>query len=184
MIVGLGNPGKEYQTTKHNIGFMMIDYLAHKYGVDFTHSKLDGDIAMVILNKEKILLLKPQLYINLSGDVIYKFMNYYKLKSEDILIIHDDLDMSFGKTRIVYNSSSGGHNGIKNIESVLGIRTYTRLKIGISRCKDIDEKNYVLSKLSNNEQTIIENVCSKIDNIVEDFLLLSREQLMNKYNKA
>lgn len=182
LIVGLGNPGKEYEKTRHNMGFMVLDNYAKEKKLDFLKSKFGGMYTEFNINGEKIILLKPQQYINLSGEVIKKYVDFYKIEIEDILIISDDLDMPFGKIKIKYKGSSGGHNGLKNIEQHLGTNEYRRIKIGISNNKNIDTKDYVLSKLSleDNEKMIC--VQKTLNNILNDYFKISFDNLMNKYN--
>ena len=182
LIVGLGNPGKEYINTKHNMGFIAIDEIAKSKNIDINKSKFNGLYNEFIYNGEKIILLKPQMYINLSGDVIKKYIDFYKIDIDDLLIISDDLDMDIGKIKIKYKGSSGGHNGLKNIENNLKTREYKRIKIGISNNKNIDTKNYVLSKFSNEERKIIDNTISLFPKIFDDYMNLSFDNLMNKYN--
>ena len=148
LIVGLGNKGKEYNNTRHNIGFKYIDELAKKYNVSISKKKLDGMYAEININGEKVILLKPQLYMNL------------KLKT---------------------NSSSGGHNGIKNIEEQLNTNAIKRLKIGISNTKE-DTIEYVLGKFSKQEQEVIDNLSDTVVSILEEFPTVDFERLMNKYN--
>ena len=115
LIVGLGNPGREYNKTRHNIGFMCIDKIAEYFKVDFDSNKFTGSYTQFNHNGEKIILLKPGKYMNLSGEVIRDFVNFFKINIEDILIICDDLDTKVGTYRLRYKGSSGGHNGLKNI---------------------------------------------------------------------
>ena len=155
LIVGLGNPGREYENTRHNIGFMFIDEYAKQKGVEINKKKFNGLYIDFINNGEKTILLKPQTYMNLSGESVRGFVEFFKIKIEDILIISDDLDMPIGKLKLRPTGSSGGHNGLKNIELHLNTQNYKRLKIGISHNKDIDTKDYVLGNLSKeNKDTI------------------------------
>lgn len=182
LIVGLGNPGKEYENTKHNMGFRAIDEIARHNNVEINKNKFNGLYAEINNKGEKIILLKPQMYINLSGDVIKKYVDFYKIDIEDILIICDDLDTSIGKIKIKYKGSSGGHNGLKNIEANLKTTEYKRIKIGISNNKDIDTKNYVLTKFNTDEQKIIDEIISKFSDIYDDYISISFDNLMSKYN--
>lgn len=182
LIVGLGNPGKEYNSTRHNVGFMCIDEVAKHFNVSFDSNKFSGLYTEFKYNDEKIILLKPQKYMNLSGEVVRDFVNFYKINIEDILIISDDLDTEIGTFRLRYKGSSGGHNGLKNIELNLYTQNYKRLKIGISNNKDIDTKDYVLGKLSKFELDLISSIIKKIPIIIEDYLKIDFEQLMSKYN--
>lgn len=182
LIVGLGNPGKEYDKTRHNIGFMCIDKIAEYFKVDFDSKKFTGSYTQFNHNGEKIILLKPGKYMNLSGEVIRDFVNFFKINIEDILIICDDLDTNVGTYRLRYKGSSGGHNGLKNIELHLSTKDYKRIKIGISNNKNIDTKDYVLGKFSKEEMDLINPIMDKMSNIVEDYLNLPFDNLMNKYN--
>ncbi len=177
LIIGLGNPGREYATTRHNIGFMAIDKLCSSF-----KNKFNGLYGEVIINGEKIILLKPLSYMNLSGEVIRKYVDYYNIDIDDILVICDDLDMDVGKIRLRSKGSSGGHNGLKNIILHLGTDNFKRLKIGISNKKDIDTKDYVLGKFNRDDKKIIDKSLDKINDIINDFITLSFEQLMSKYN--
>ena len=183
LIVGLGNPGKEYKNTRHNIGFMVIDSYLNLHNCQLQKEKFNGLYTELHINNEKIIFLEPQKYMNLSGEVVKKFVDFYKINVEDILIIQDDLDQELGKIKLKKNSSSGGHNGIKNIEMHLGTKNYKRLKIGISNDKTIDTKNYVLNKFSIQEKDIIDKSISTCMNIIDDYIVLDFDHLMNKYNK-
>lgn len=182
LVVGLGNPGKEYEKTRHNMGFMAIDKYATSKGLFFDKEKFGGIYTYFLYNNEKIMLLKPQKYINLSGDVIKKYMDYFKIDIDNLLVISDDLDMNMGKIKIKYKGSSGGHNGLKNIEANLNTRNYKRIKIGISNNKQMDTKDYVLGKLDQESNQIIQNTIEKFPQILDDYLSMSFDNLMNKYN--
>lgn len=182
LIVGLGNPGMEYNKTRHNVGFMCIDEIANYFNVQFDSNKFNGLFTQFNYNGDKIILLKPQKYMNLSGEVIKKFVDFYKINVSDILIICDDLDTCIGTYRLRYKGSSGGHNGLKNIELNLSTSEYKRIKIGISNNKNIDTKDYVLGKFNNDELELLNPIIKKMPNIIEDYLNMTFENLMNKYN--
>lgn len=182
LIVGLGNPGKEYENTRHNIGFQTIDKFVQKLGISITKSKYNGLYVETLIDGEKVILLKPQSYINLSGEVIRKFVDFYKISISDILIIHDDLDLAVGTYKIKQKGSSGGHNGLKNIELHLGTQEYKRIKIGISNNKMMDTKNYVLGRLSQEEKKLLEEVEDTVLIILNDYFKVSFSELMSKYN--
>lgn len=182
MIVGLGNPGKEYELTRHNIGFMIIDEYAKKYHVSSFKTKYNGLFAKIYRNGEYYILLKPLSFMNLSGTVISKFASFYKIKPQDILVIHDDLDLPVGKIRIKSKGSSGGHNGIKSIIEYLNTEEFPRFKIGINKNKNIDTKDYVLGKFSKEELNIINKIYDYSTDIIDDFLDLNIEKLKSKYN--
>ena len=137
LIVGLGNPGKEYENTRHNIGFNVIDLYLKKNNLNLDKEKFNGKYLKTNINNEEVIFLEPQTYMNLSGDSVLKIMNFYKINIEDILIIQDDLDLDLGKIKLKEKSSSGGHNGIKDIEQKLGSNSFKRLKIGISNSNQI-----------------------------------------------
>ena len=183
LVVGLGNPGREYLLTRHNVGFSLIDSIAKSKGVSFEKQKFNAMYAEFFVNEEKIILVKPLSFMNLSGSVVKKYKDFYKLRLEDILIIQDDLDMKFGRTKVVFDSSSGGHNGIKDIERCLSSKKYFRLKIGISNNRLIETKDYVLGKFGVDEQKKLEDIYCFLTDIVDDFWVLPFEKLMNKYNR-
>lgn len=182
LVVGLGNPGKEYENTRHNVGFDVIDTYLKSKNIDIKKEKYNGLYTETNINFEKVIFLKPQKYMNLSGEVVRKYIDFFKIKPEDILVIHDDLDQTLGKVKLKQNSSSGGHNGIKNIELHLGTKNYKRLKIGISNDKTIDTKNYVLGKISKEERKILDKSIEKCINIIDDYFNMDFMDLMNKYN--
>ena len=182
LIVGLGNPGREYENTRHNVGFMTIDNYANNNNITIDKQKFDGLFVKTNIKGIDIILLKPLKYMNLSGEVVKKFVDFYKINVEDILIINDDLDMQLGKIKLKSKGSSGGHNGLKNIENHLNTQEYKRLKIGISNNKNIDTKDYVLSKFNIEDLKIIQTTINNTINILNDFLELPFDTLMSKYN--
>lgn len=182
IVFGLGNPGKNYVNTRHNLGYQLLDYICNKKNSSFLRNKFDANVCELNINNEKVLLVKPLSYMNLSGEVVSKFVSYYKVDLDDILVIHDDLDLDFGRIKFVYNSSSGGHNGIKDIERCLGSKKYLRLKIGISNNKDIDTKDYVLGKFTEEELNNLLSIDKNLVNVIDDFCIMSRNELMCKYN--
>lgn len=181
LVVGLGNPGKEYENTRHNIGFMMIDEIVRTYNL-IGKEKMNGLYYELNVKGEKVYLLKPLSYMNLSGEVVRKYVDYFKINIEDILIINDDLDLPIGTHKLREKGSSGGHNGLKNIEQHLNTNNYKRLKIGISNNKNIDTKDYVLGRFSKEDMNELNNFIKLAPNVLEDFITLSFTNLMNKYN--
>ena len=182
LVVGLGNPGKEYENTRHNVGFMVIDKYTGKNGISVDKEKFSGLYGEAIINNEKVYFLKPTTYMNLSGDAIRKIADFYKIDVSDILIIHDDLDLPLGTYKIKPKGSSGGHNGLKSIESNLSTQEYKRIKIGISNDKSLDTKDYVLGKFSKEDKEQLDRVIDKVVNILEDYFKMDFDQLMSKYN--
>lgn len=206
LIVGLGNPGKSYENTRHNIGFMIIDnYLNNNawlnnetttitpstikeritnYHQSLTwQTKFNAKYTTITIEEEKVLFLKPQTYMNLSGTSIRSFIDYFKINLQDILVIHDDLDLPCGTYRIKINSSDGGHNGVKSIISSLGTNAFARLKIGISKSDTKNTKDYVLERFNNDELKILENNSNIYNQIINDFLKKDITKLMNDYNR-
>lgn len=180
LIVGLGNPTEEYNYTRHNIGFMFLDYItgSEKYSVNKKNNSLEY---ITTLNGEKVIFIKPLTFMNLSGEAVYKYINFYKLKPEDVLVIQDDLDLDVGRYKLLFNHGDGGHNGIKNIITNINSREFLRLKIGISKAKK-DTKDYVLGKFTKSELEKIKSTFAELDNFIEDYLSMSRDLLIGKYN--
>lgn len=183
LIVGLGNPGREYENTRHNIGFMMIDSYVQKKNLGSFRERDRGLYLKTKLFNEDIIFLKPLSYMNLSGEVVKKYVQFYKVDTKDILIISDDLDLDIGNFKLKPSGSSGGHNGLKNIELHLKTNQYKRLKIGISNRKDLDTKDYVLGNLSKEEQKTIKELAITVENIIDDYFQIDFSTLMNKYNR-
>ncbi len=182
LIVGLGNPGVEYENTRHNVGFMVIDNFCSKNNLLCNNNKFNGLYVQTTINNEKIIFLKPQKYMNLSGEVVRDFVNYFKIDINHIFIINDDLDITLGKYKLKSSGSCGGHNGLRNIELNLGTNKYKRLKIGISNDKNRDTKDYVLGKFTKEENEILKQIVEKTENIIKDFLMINFDLLMTKYN--
>lgn len=182
LVVGLGNPGKEYESTRHNMGFMVLDEIARRLEITKWKERDNALYFDTHLDFCRVIFIKPQNFINLSGDVMIKFVKYLDIKTEDILIISDDLDLPVGSIKLKEKGSSGGHNGLKNIENQLGTGEYKRIKIGISNDKDMDTKDYVLGKLSQNEKKILKPVIEKAADAALESIRTPFEQLMSKYN--
>lgn len=184
LVVGLGNPGKEYENTRHNIGYELADMFSDKYGCKFrTEKKFEADIFDVNINGEKVIVAKPLTYMNLSGDAVKKIVDFYNIDSHDILIMHDDLDMVLGKIKVVNNSSSGGHNGLKSITKAIQTRDYVRFKIGIyGKDRTIDAIDCVLGKFNKEQREILNDVYAKIGNLLEDFVRYDIVRLKQIYN--
>ena len=184
LIVGLGNPGKEYENTRHNIGFIMLDKYINDKGIDANwKNKNNGLYIQTSIGGEKIIFLKPQSYMNLSGGVVRNFVNFFKIDLDDILVISDDLDLNVGNFKLKDRGSSGGHNGLKDIEKNLGSQNYKRLKIGISNDKNRDTKDYVLGKFSKEDISVYDELFKEIKEVINDYLKIDFSSLMNKYNR-
>lgn len=181
LILGIGNPGMQYQYTKHNVGFDVIDCITQKLRL-FPKIKFNGIYYEYNNNGEKIIFLKPQNYVNLSGEVLIKFVNFFKINVDDILIISDDLDQEIGSIKLKSKGSSGGHNGLKSIEKVLKTKEYKRIKIGISNNKFISTADYVLSKFSNEDRNIINESIYLARDIALEWINTDFNKLQSKYN--
>lgn len=183
LIVGLGNPEKKYDNTRHNIGFKFIDLFLEKHGIPLTDykSKFKSHIYDLEFNKERVILIKPQTYMNLSGEAVRLVANFYKIPTENILIICDDLSLPLAKIRLRQKGSSAGHNGLKDIEKHLGTQEYKRLKIGIGHDFD-NQVDFVLGKFSKSENDALNAIQDKVMDIMESFPFESFEELMSDYN--
>lgn len=178
LIVGLGNPGKEYINTRHNVGFSVIDaYLTEQNW----KKKFNSLYCEKVIKGEKVIFVKPTTFMNLSGEAVRDFVKYYKINIDDILVIHDDMDLELGTYKLKKNSGSGGHNGIKSIISVIG-DSFSRLKIGVSHNRLMDTKDYVLGKFSLNEQEKIKSLQKDFNSIIDSFIVMGIEKTMNVYN--
>ena len=145
-------------------------------------TKFDGLYLQTTIKDNKVLFLKPQTFMNLSGISVRKIMDYFKIDIDDLLVVSDDLDLNIGNFKLRLSGSSGGHNGLKDIEQQLSSNNFKRLKIGISNNKNIDTKDYVLGKISQEEKDILEELFKKLNNVVDDYFDISFSELMNKYN--
>lgn len=183
MIAGLGNPGKKYACTRHNVGFMTISELAEKHNIRSSY-KFDGLMGDFFLRGEKVILFQPLKYMNNSGKPIKKLMEYFDIKTENLLVIHDDLDLDLGKLRFKQSGSSGGHNGLKSIINNLESKKFKRLKIGIGRpaVEYISVPDYVLTKFESDEKEILNQVLTKAVSALELMLKENIQQAMNNYN--
>lgn len=182
LIVGLGNPGKEYVNTRHNAGFHAIDEVAKCLNVEIKEKQHRALIAKTTFLNEKVILCKPQTYMNLSGESIRLILDFYKIAISDVLIIYDDISLDLGMLRIRQKGSAGGHNGIKSIIAHLKTNEFARIKIGVGEnSKTQDLKNYVLSKFSKSENEILSKVYSDTFEIVKLFFT-DLNKAMNIYN--
>jgi len=180
LIVGLGNPDKDYSLTRHNVGFVVLD---NYIGDIKWQSKFESLYTQTTVGGEKILLIKPQTYMNNSGISVRKFIDYFNVEIEDILIIQDDLDIAIGKYKIKRDSSSGGHNGIKSIINHLNTDSFLRLKVGISHSENGNTVDHVLGKITKREMEELIVLQNTFNEIIESFINNGIEKTMNIYNK-
>ena len=184
IIAGLGNPTKEYDNTRHNIGFSAIDMLADKYGISVSDVKHKALLGKGVINGNKVVLVKPLTYMNLSGEAIRAVVDYYKVDEEtELIVIYDDISLDVGQLRIRKKGSAGGHNGIKNIILHLGHDTFQRIKIGVGeKPKGYDLADYVLGHFSAEELAIMKESMVAVDGAVNLMLEGKVDQAMNDYN--
>ena len=183
IIAGLGNPGKKYENTRHNMGFLAVDLLAEKYGIRIDKIKFKALVGEGRIAGQKVLLVKPQTYMNLSGESVREIADFYKIEPENIIIIYDDISLDVGQLRIRKKGSAGGHNGIKNIIAHLGTQEFPRIKVGIgNKPEGWDLADYVLSKYSKAEQEALEEAADGVIGAVKLMLMDDIEAAMNRYN--
>lgn len=183
VVIGLGNPGKKYEKTRHNIGFIAVDNLRKKMNISDEREKFQALVSEKNIDGEKVIFLKPQTFMNLSGNSVIEIVNFYKLDpKKDIIVIYDDMDLSFGDIRIREKGSSGGHNGIKSIISHIG-EEFIRIKCGIG-AKEKDAIEHVLGEFNQTEQKDLDEILEKINNCVIEMLSVQNlDRIMQKYNK-
>ena len=182
LIVGLGNPGEKYKNTRHNAGYNFLESYAKANNLEINKKKYNGLYATFQKNNQTIMLLKPEKYMNLSGEVIRLYIEFFKINKDDILIIHDDIDTPLGKIKFKRKGSSGGHNGLKNIEQNLETQEYKRLKIGLSKNSEDNLIDYVIKPMPKKEIEILNQINQNAKEIIDDYLTMDFEKLMNKYN--
>lgn len=183
LIVGLGNPGKEYERTRHNAGFMAIDKLAEMIDVRFTQKQFNAAIGTAVVKGEKVILMKPETYMNNSGEAVLAAVRYYKIDTQDVLVLHDDLDLPVGKIRIRYQGSSGGQKGLKNIIDLLKTQDIKRIRIGIGKDPIIPVIDYVLGKIPKEQEEVFDDSLERAAKAARASLVLSFQDVMNRYNR-
>ena len=185
IIAGLGNPTLQYEGTRHNAGFDVIDTLAGKYNISVDGRKNRALIGKGIIEGKKVILAKPQTYMNLSGESLGGLVDYYKVDEEsEFLVVYDDISRDVGQLRIRKKGSAGGHNGMKNIISHLGTEVFPRIKVGVGeKPKKYDLADYVLSRFSKEERAIMEEGYQKAVEAVEMILRGEMDEAMNKFNR-
>lgn len=185
LIAGLGNPGRQYDMTRHNIGFEVIDYMADQYNVKVKKLKFKGLYADTVIAGEKAILLKPQTYMNLSGESVRDFADFYKIPAENIIIINDDINLAAGRLRIRAKGSAGGHNGLKSIIYQLNSDNFPRIRIGVDSPvrEKMDLADFVLARFTKEEIPVLEESIILTKKAVEEIILGGIESAMNKYNR-
>lgn len=183
LIVGLGNPGDKYTFTRHNAGFLAIDYISQKHNIEIKKLKHKAMIGEGIISGKKVVLAKPQTFMNLSGESIRELVSWYKVEQKNIIVIYDDVSMPVGSLRIREKGSAGGHNGIKSIILNLNSDEFPRFKLGINeKPSEYNLADYVLGKFTSTEQKVMFDTFEKVNLAVEEFITNGIQSAMNKYN--
>lgn len=183
LIVGLGNPGKKYETTRHNVGFRVIDKIADNLNIPLNQAKWKGLFGLETINNEKVILLKPLTYMNLSGESVRLLIDFYKINLEDVVVIYDDLDIPPGKIRLRQKGGHGGHNGIKSLLAHIGSEQFKRIRIGVGRPEPGESvTNYVLGSFSATEKVEVEEALEHAAKASEAWLTKDFLNVMNSFN--
>lgn len=184
IIAGLGNPGKEYENTRHNAGFMVMDALADKLGADISEKKHKALCGKAVIGGEKVILMKPQTYMNSSGEALRAASDYYKVDPENVLVIYDDISLAPGQLRVRAKGSAGGHNGIKSIIAHLGTQEFPRVRVGVGeKPPRMDLADYVLGHFSQEEKKIMESTVKEAAEAVIEAVTEGIEHAMNDHNR-
>lgn len=181
LIVGLGNPGKEYEDTRHNIGFKVIDNIAKEYNIQINRQKFKGIYGDGFIDGEKVILLKPTTYMNLSGESVRELVDFYNIDSDDILVIYDDISLEIGTLRIREKGSAGGHNGIKSIIAHLGSDVFSRIKVGVGQ-PDGDLIKYVLGKFTKEDVAVLSESIDAATKATREIIKSDVKTAMNQFN--
>lgn len=184
IVVGLGNPGKEYKNTRHNFGFLVVDQVALDLQGKFKKSQFKGEVAEVSHEGVRLFLLKPQTYMNLSGEAVWKVLSFYKKKLSDLWVVHDDLDLELGRIKLGFGGAAGGHKGIQSIIDSLGSGDFNRVRLGIGRpLEKEDTVDYVLRPFAREEKDILEKTIEKAIQAILYGLSHGIETAMNHFNQ-
>lgn len=183
LIIGLGNPEEEYSKTRHNMGFNTINKLAKKYNIEINKNKFQGLYETATIEGQKVVLIKPQTYMNLSGNCVKEFVDFYKVDSDNVLVIYDDMDIEPGTIKIRKKGSAGGHNGMKSIIQMLRTEEFPRIRIGIGRPEhNGDEINYVIGAIPDEEIPKLEEGTENAKEAIIEILKNGIDSAMNKFN--
>jgi len=182
IIVGLGNPGRDYKNTRHNIGFMVLEELASRYPVEKQESRFDAIIGHIRIGSEKVLLVKPLTYMNLSGRAVQPVMHWYKLELDDLMVVYDDMDLPAANLRIRAKGGAGGHKGMASISERLASKDFARMRVGIGRPEIGETVGWVLGRFSQEEQEEMQVVVKKAADALEKWVKTGINEAMNAYN--
>lgn len=182
LIVGLGNPEKDYSNTRHNMGFNVINKLAEKYDIQVNHSKFKGLYGTGMINNEKVMLLKPQTFMNLSGESVKEVVDYYKIEINNVFVIYDDIDLEPGVVRIRKSGGPGTHNGMKSLVHCLNNQNFPRIRVGIGKPEHGNLIEYVIGAISEDDKLKLEDGVKKASNAMSSILEDGIDIAMNKFN--
>ncbi|MBO9349362.1 aminoacyl-tRNA hydrolase [Chloroflexus sp. MS-G] len=184
LIVGLGNPGERYARTRHNVGFRSVETLAERHSLTFRQQRANSQLAEGIIHGQRVVLVKPQTYMNLSGQAVSALRNWYKIDpAHELLVIYDDLDLPFARIRIRERGSAGTHNGMRSIVAQLGTTEFPRLRVGIGQPPGkMDAADYVLSRFTPEEEAVLPDVLARVADAVDVILREGLITAMNRYN--
>lgn len=182
VIAGLGNPGKRYESTRHNMGFLAIDQIAEKCGIKVNKIKHKALVGDGIISGQKVLLVKPQTYMNLSGESLREVVSYYDVEPENLIVIYDDLDLETGALRIRKKGSAGSHNGMKSVIYQLQTESFARIRIGIGKSGGLDWKDFVTGRVSKDEGRLLEDAIAKGADAAIAIITDGIDRAMNEYN--
>lgn len=183
IIIGLGNPGRQYEDTRHNAGFMVLDKFADKHGVDISKARFNALLGEVFVNGEKVVLVKPMTYMNNSGQAVGEVLNFYKPDLEDIIVVVDDIEIELGMLRIRAKNGKGTHNGLKSIYAHLKTDDYAKMKLGVGKFKrDMDLADFVLARPSKEDDEIIDDLIDRAIEALDEFTASPIDIVMNKFN--
>ena len=183
LIVGLGNPGTEYEKTRHNMGFKVIDKLSEKYGIELSHSKFKGLYGAGIVNGQKIILFKPYTYMNLSGEAVEQIISFYKINLKDVVVIYDDIDIEPGFIKVRKSGSPGSHNGMKSVTHCLNSQNFARVRIGTGKPENGEDLiEYVIGAIDEGDISKLENGIKQATEAVSMIIEENIDNAMNKYN--
>lgn len=182
LIVGLGNPGIRYAHSRHNVGFMIGERLAHAHHLRFARKRFNAEIAEGTISGVRVMLVKPQTFMNLSGEAVGKLFAFYKIAPHDLLVVYDDLDLPLGKLRLRSKGSAGGHHGMESIIAHIGTTDFPRLRIGIGRPNPDDDIDHVLGNFEEDERAVMEETFARAVQAIEVWVSEGIEKAMNKFN--
>lgn len=182
LIVGLGNPGAKYDATRHNVGFMALDRLAERHNLALTQQKFHGRYATGFCGAEKVCLLEPETFMNLSGKSVVAASQFYSVAPSEIIVLHDELDIELGKVRVKIGGGHGGHNGLRDIAAKLGTKDFLRVRLGIGRPEHGDVTNHVLSRFRPDEEREVEEMLYTASDAIEAILEKGAAAAQNEFN--